>query len=367
MDDARLKEILEKEVRIRAWMRAAGYDGVLLRLQRNFFWATAGGGNPVIVNLDPGFQSVLFTLEHRYILSQPIEMPRIKNEETSGLGFEYVEYNWWEENLPALVRELVKGKIGSDLPLPGAELIESALRDFRVAMNPWELARLRKLGADAAGRLEETCLELKPGMTELEIAAVMASKLLGVGIRFPVLLVGADERVFAYRHPVATGNRLKSYAMIGLCAERGGLIIATTRLVHFGKLPGELSGKYGALRRVAAEVNLSSRPGRTVGEAFNRAVQAYADAGYPGEWEKHYQGGVCGYLPREVSAGPGEAFVLAQNQAIAWNPTITGTKLEDTLIIGDEGFENITLTHSWPSSQQTIKTGSIVLADILQR
>jgi Xaa-Pro dipeptidase len=367
MDEARSQEVREKETRLRAWMRSAGYAGVLLRTHRNFFWSTAGGGNPVIVNLDPGFQSVLFTLERRYVLSQPIEMPRIKEEETPGLGFEYIEYNWWEEDLAGLARELVKGTIGCDLPLPGAQVIEPELRDLRVAMNPWELERYRRLGADAARCLEETCHELKPGMEERKIAAGLAGRLLAEGIRFPVLLVGTDERVHAYRHPVPTDKKLKRYVMIGLCAERGGLIVATTRLVHFGNPPDELSAKYQGLRKVAAAVNLSSRPGATVGHAFDQAVKAYAGAGYPDEWKKHYQGGVCGYLPREVSGSPGEPFVLAANQAVAWNPTITGTKLEDTLIIKEDGFENITLTRTWPSSPESVDGGSIVLAGILRR
>jgi Xaa-Pro dipeptidase len=36
-------------------------------------------------------------------------------------------------------------------------------------------------------------------------------------------------------------------------------------------------------------------------------------------------------------------------QAFAWNPTITGTKVEDTVLLRDGQLESITLTKGWPS------------------
>ena len=155
--------------------------------------------------------------------------------------------------------------------------------------------------------------------------------------------------------------------MIGLCAERAGLIVPTSRFVHFGALPEELRRKYQALVQVAAVLNLSSRPGRSVGQAMQRAVEAYAENGFPGEWQKHYQGGVCGYATREVAAHPGNPFQFQVNQVLGWNPTITGTKLEDAFLIGEEGVENLTLTASWPKVSVSLPEGTIDLPEILIR
>ena len=40
---------------------------------------------------------------------------------------------------------------------------------------------------------------------------------------------------------------------------------------------------------------------------------------------------------------------MQARQAFAWNPTITGTKLEDTVLVLGERLELITSTPDWPS------------------
>jgi Xaa-Pro dipeptidase len=364
---ARIEEIEEKEKRIREWMDGAGFSGLLLRQQKNFYWATAGGGNPVIYALDPGFQSVFFTKDKRYILSQQIEMPRLKEEETADLGFEHIQYNWWEEDQGGLVSSLAKGNIGCDVDLAGTENVDGAVAAMRPVMTEWELQRFRDLGKDASKCLEQVCRELSPGMTELDIGASLLEKLYKVNTRAIVLLVGADERVMKFRHPVATDRKLHKYVMIGLCAERFGLIVPTSRFVHFGDPPEVLKERYDALRKVAAVLNLSSRPGKTIGFALQEAMKAYERYGYPNEWQKHYQGGVCGYAVREAAAAPGGQFTFQLNQVLGWNPTITGTKIEDGFIIAEDGLENITLTASWPSREEKVDQGSLLLPDILIR
>jgi hypothetical protein len=121
------------------------------------------------------------------------------------------------------------------------------------------------------------------------------------------------------------------------------------------------------VRQVAATLNLCSRPGSTIGFAFQEAVKAYADNGFVDEWKRHYQGGVCGYLAREVGASPGGAFAFQVNQVLGWNPTITGTKIEDAYVIREQGLDNITLTSTWPCRRETVALGSLVLPDILVR
>ena len=49
----------------------------------------------------------------------------------------------------------------------------------------------------------------------------------------------------------------------------------------------------------------------------------------------HHQGGVTGYAPREVKVVPGMTMSLRRNMALAWNPSVTGSKSEDTIIIDD--------------------------------
>ncbi len=45
---------------------------------------------------------------------------------------------------------------------------------------------------------------------------------------------------------------------------------------------------------------------------------------------------------------PGIKEVVKTNQSFAWNPTITGTKVEETIIVNEKGFEVLTKSPNWP-------------------
>ncbi len=52
-----------------------------------------------------------------------------------------------------------------------------------------------------------------------------------------------------------------------------------------------------------------------------------------------------GYETRDFLVTPSETRVILPNQVIGWNPTITGTKSEDTTI---SSGENLTAMPNWP-------------------
>ena len=53
-------------------------------------------------------------------------------------------------------------------------------------------------------------------------------------------------------------------------------------------------------------------------------------------------------MPREAIATAHEDWVVRAGQAFAWNPSITGTKSEDTILVKEDGFENMTEISGWP-------------------
>ncbi len=161
-------------------------------------------------------------------------------------------------------------------------------------------------------------------------------------------LIATDQRIYNYRHPLPTGKELERYAMLVLCARRWGLVASVTRLVHFGPLPDELRRKAEALAQIDATFLAASRPGKSLGEVFQEGMAAYAAAGYPDEWQLHHQGGPAAYEPREYVATPGSTDLVLAGQAYAWNPSITGTKSEDTVLISEAGYEVITEIEGWP-------------------
>ena len=70
---------------------------------------------------------------------------------------------------------------------------------------------------------------------------------------------------------------------------------------------------------------------------------------------------MVGYEPREVLATPGSNDIIALGQALAWNPSIAGAKMEETILVGAQSNEILTTTSMWPQTSIQIpdQTGEI--------
>ena len=91
-------------------------------------------------------------------------------------------------------------------------------------------------------------------------------------------------------------------------------------------------------------------------EIFAAGVKAYRDSGFPEEWRQHHQGGPTGYAGRYFKATPTEERKVIADSAFAWNPSITGTKSEDTILIaGKKEPEVISTTPGWPMVETVYK------------
>ncbi len=238
--------------------------------------------------------------------------------------------------------------MASDSPYPGAVDLSAELARLRARLTPEEGDRFRALGKSCAQAVKNATETVRPGQTEYEIASRLAFEAEKQGVQAIVNLIATDERIYSYRHPLPTAKKLDRYAMLILCGRQTGLICSLTRLVHFGPLPDELRQKAAACAKVDAEFIKSTRPGRTLGEIFENAISAYAAQGFPGEWQKHHQGGASGYEPREYLALTASVDRVSAGQAYAWNPSITGYKSEDTILVGEDHNEILTEMPDWP-------------------
>lgn len=345
----------EKLDRLVRAARAAGVGGILLAAHHNIAWLTSGRHNRVDGTRETGSARLLVTAGgRRYVLANAIEMPRMLDEVVAGLDYTPVEYPWTDDQDPGrAVRAAAAvtgtdAALGADWPLPDTKGIEPLLMRTRARLTDGEIARYRTLGRDAGLALGHVCRGLTPGDVELDIAQTMANAAAGIRARAVVALVGADERLRRYRHPVPTRTAWKHAVMVALCAERDGLIVSLSRVIAAGA-PADLDTRTRAAASVFGRVLDATRPGATGAQLYDTLARAYADAGCADEILKHHQGGAIGYRAREWVAHPQSQERVEERQAFAWNPTITGTKVEDTaLVIGDR-VEIITTTPDWPS------------------
>jgi Xaa-Pro dipeptidase len=322
-------------------MDRRGVDAVLMRRPENFAWYTRGGNSRVEYAAPEGAADVLVTRDGDWVLASTIEAPRMRAEEVP--GFEVVEYPWHEGPGEALSR-LVGGRpLGADIALAGAAFVGEDLSRVRRVLDEEAIGRLRAIGADLAAAVDEAAAGLDVGATEHDAAADLAAACRSRGLVPTVLLAATDRRISQYRHPLPTDARLEQRAMIVASAQRGGLYANLTRMVWLDEPDPETSRRQAACDEILTRMREeATRPGRTLAECFGDLRRFYAEAGFPGEWRLHHQGGITGYASREVIATPYAEVEIESGMAFAWNPSVTGAKAEETFVLTEAGAEPVT-------------------------
>jgi Xaa-Pro aminopeptidase len=366
----RSAEVAAKLRAVRAWADGRGADGVLIGSQAGFAWITAGGHSHISIGEAGGVASVLVTADRAFVLTTNIELRRLFDEEITGLPFEGLEWPWHEQSQ---AKRVVAGlcdpaRSVSDIGAFGLAPADPTLAALRFTLVPSEVERFRALGRDAAEAVEIACRSARPGDAELDVAARVAETCTRRNILPLVNLVAADDRIAAYRHPLPTERRLERTALVALTGRRHGLHASLTRMFTFGDPDDDLAARHRAVLRVDARYLTESRPGRSLGEVMGAAIEQYGAEGFADQWRLHHQGGLTGYAGREVFATPGERHRLEPGQALAWNPSITRVKSEDTVIVRSDGApEVLTATEEWPRIEVELPGGTIARPALLTR
>ena len=355
LEERRLEAAIKLE-RIQNFLKREKLSGVLITTARNFSWITAGGDSHIVITSESGAVPLFIREDGRkFIITSHSEAPRMQEEDLKEMGYELREISWYGDKiepnqLTSTLRELTAGRpFGSDSTYADSRMVDSELASLRVPLTDTEIRKYRWLGKKCAEAVERVCRQVQPGMTERGIAALMSDALLRHSIRPTVLLIGADDRIMKYRHaPPSDKNKVDKYAMVNICARRWGLVISMTRLIHFGAVPADLQHKLESVARVNAGYWARTTVGSNAGSILQGAIADYAEAGYPEEWRKHHQGGAIGYQERDWLAIPGSSQRVQSNQTFAWNPTIQGTKIEDTILLVGDRLEILTEIAGWP-------------------
>ncbi len=341
-------ELATKRAQVIEWLQQRELHGLLLRRNENIAWITGGSVElRVLTPCETGVAAILITSTGKgYYFTTNNEAPRLHDEEFGALDLEPVIFPWYEDATDDAARDLAGPHIAADTAVPGAA--PAHLFPLRASLQPTEIARFRWLGSHTATATAQVLKTLKPGLTEYEMEGRIADALLSQGILPSVYLMAADERILNYKHAVARGKAIEKYAMLNLCARKWGLTVSITRFAHVGPVTADLQAKFNASAAVNDALLDASRVGATSAHLFKTAANAYAAAGFPGDEQLHHQGGPTGYGEREWVATPEGTDVIVNRQALAWNPSIRGGKVEDTAILIDGAIEILTPTPDLP-------------------
>ena len=369
-----VSELVEKTERLLILINNENLGGVLLNSQHNFAWLTSGSNNGVDISRENGVSSLLIRNDgKKFLISNNIEMPRMLAEEVTENDFEPIVFNWEADKINGnFVLETAQGLLENNTNLAtdtffnnNFRVIESLIAKCRFQLTSGEIERIKQLGKDAGEIVGNIYEKISIGQTEIEISNIVKFELGKCNINSVVTLVAADDRIAKFRHPIPTENVWKKVLMIVVCAKRDGLIVSLSRIFSVGDVSNDLRKRTNAVAKVHAQMMHETRPKVTAKYIFEITKNAYLDVGFAKEETKHHQGGACGYKTRDWVAHSSCNEQIQLNQAFAWNPSIAGTKSEETFLVNDNGIGIITASPNFPTISTAIDGINYQTPDIL--
>jgi len=328
--------------KLREAIAKGGYAALEINSQANFSWLTRGRGFIGLAAV-AACGSLIVTPNKVYLVTENIEAERLYVEElhqTPEIEVRPFPWNQPEQRGAILAEILDGGKLATEQDLA------SALFGLRTVMTDYDLEDYRALCQESAQILESTVRGLTPGVSGFELAGELARGLWAAGIEPITALSAFDGRALQYRHPIPYTDRLENYALVVICGRRNGLIASVTRNILLREDPGMIE-KHAKCAMVDAVATAKLQPGAVLGDIFTAMAAEYAAQGYPGEEVFHHQGGLTGFMPREIRAVASTSHTVRANEVYAFNPSLQGSKCEDTILVTESGIEVMSHTGNY--------------------
>ena len=363
-----LSDVKIKEERIHAFLEREGLDALVIGRQDNFAWITAGGDSRVITTSEMGFATLVITRDRKWLVSHSMDGQRFIDEQVPSQGYELVTSYWHQASPEQKVLNLTRGMVvGADFALQGARQYGPELVDLHYPLTDLDLERCRWIGRTADKILTKGAHDLQPGVPEQEVAARLLYEYALEGLTIDVLIIGFDERISCYRHPMPTGNVLQRYALLHPAARRWGLHANVTRLVHWGEPPSDIRRAMDGVATIGGHVARMLAPGMPFADILTEQIRLYRKLGYAGEWMYHFQGGITGYTLADPTRCTDQEARVVERQAYDYFITITGAKFEEFMLLTEDGIEFASLGPDWPTRTIETPNGEIAVPDVLIR
>jgi Xaa-Pro aminopeptidase len=234
------------------------------------------------------------------------------------------------------------------LPAARQGLASVALRDLRSRKSPAEVAALREAGA-AIDRVHAAVPGwLRPGRTELEVAADVAAAISNEGHARTDFVIIASGPNAASPHHEPSGRVLQPGDAV--VVDIGGTMPSgycsdCTRVYAIGSPPAEFTAYYEVLRDAQEAACAAVRPGVTA-EAVDAAARTpITQAGYGPEFVHRTGHGIGLETHEDPYIVAGNAEPLAPGMAFSVEPGIYpgphGARIEDIVVCTEQGHERL--------------------------
>ncbi len=344
--------------RVRTIVDAYSLDALILSRSASIAWATGGLSPRIDRSADSDPIWLIVSKDSAVIVTNVVEAERLGSENRAEVAYfsSFVTVPWSPTTAYAEVcAQLCGNRFGIDRPGFGGVDVSDDLVVERLSLTGFAQSEIRSIGGDVTEAIETSARSWSPGEMDREIAARLCFELERRGIEPSVILVGGDERVRSFRHPVAIGEAIGEYLMLVVVGMRKGLHVATTRFATSRKLSVTENRRFFELAAIQSMVVSHAKPGNSYGMLYGTLDEGYRIFGHAGGWREHFQGGPIGYQQREFEISPEDGTskwydqVVKPGSAVAFNPSLSGGfKVEDTYLVASTVAECITRSEDWP-------------------
>lgn len=346
-------------------------SGLILSRPEHLCWITAAS------DLNPGLQICRHPIfgyispTHRMIICDSTQSARLFEEELFGLGFLLKEFPL-ADGPQAILANVVLGKqVAWDMRLDDRPSLKAELYNQCQILSEQERVSIRRLGKNLALCVETTAATFKRGETERDIAAQLVHRMMREGIIPVHIQVLAEERARYYRSAAPRGHAVNTWAVISATGRRDGLEVSISRCLSFGT-PNMASIRDFEVAAMAQTTGtFFTRPNESVGVIAPKVRRILEKNGFADEWGRESSLASAGRPLNElpsISQTPAMAIISA-NSAWAWQVSVGASRVTDTIVTDENGFENITVAkHSiWPLMEISIKGQTLRRPSFLKR
>ncbi len=341
---------------VRAGLEKAGLDAVLLTGRPNRFYATGfdadDEGGIALVSRQGNF----FFTDARYLEAAESQ---IKDAAIGCIDREHSYVDWINEALKL-----------SDSRIVGFEEQMMTVADFRVyekelhctlqeasgllqvlrqTKDEEELRRMEKAQEIAETAFSQLLRELRPGMTERQLAARLQYLAIAGGaekMSFGTIVASGPNGSMPHAVPTDRAVQTGEFITFDFGCVYGGYCSDMTRTVALGQVTEEMEKVYRIVQQAQQAGLMAARAGITGREMDAAARQIIESAGY-GEYFGHSLGHSLGIEVHESpNASPKNDQPLPEGAVLSVEPGIYlpgrfGVRIEDTVVLGKDGCRNL--------------------------
>ncbi len=229
---------------------------------------------------------------------------------------------------------------------------QSILKSLRAVKDEWEIDSLKRAQKLAEKAYEGVLEIIRPGITECDIAAELTYRMLKLGaenISFEPIVVSGYKSSMPHGVP---GNKKIEYGdflTMDFGCKLGGYCSDMTRTIAIGKATDEMRRVYSVVLEAQLTGINAVKAGVAGCEVGKTARDIISAAGY-GAYFGHGFGHSLGLdIHEEPNASASNENPLPSGAVISAEPGIYlpgrfGVRIEDVVIVREDGCENITVT-----------------------